>query len=548
MRRGFWVMMVVFLSMAMVFPSGWIQAEKDVGSPPPPKPMGKWVPEDPAGTPGTWFLGAEPSSTEDKPPVVFVQGLHGQAQSWYEDTEYYGINDMYEYAYNHGYRTAFVQLHDAGGEAADMYDNGELLAGMLEEISAHFGEPVNIVAHSKGGVDSQAALIHSGAWLHVGRVVTLASPHRGSHLADLAYSSWAGWLAELLGARDPGTESLQTGSMEQFRSVTDSHPDAEKNTYITTAGTSWGPFPSALWTGGAYLSAYGENDGLVNLWSTSLPYGHHLFTADYDHDQIRLGRTSFPRIEPYLKTTDKLSSDADRSEEVAAAAMEEFAGEPERIVNGGPLEAGKLVEQSIPVNSGEQEAVFSVMTDNAEDRVVLVSPSGRTYNPESREYFRGKDSQIFSGAHVQAFRIDQPEAGDWNIRITSSEGGAYLLTTTFTGANSVQLQLNPPNRSGEKVPVRLKMKDPQRWQLDRFDVQMRVVPPETGKTEATEEKMYRGRLTPSQKEETGVFTGELPALKDSGVYNLTLDIRGMTRKGESFRRTVIQSFYVPDRD
>lgn len=96
---------------------------------------------------------------------------------------------MYELAYANGYRTAFVQLYDAAGNgSARPEDNGKLLAQMLAQISAYFGQKVNIVAHSKGGPDTQAALVEYGAYPYVNKVVTLSSPHYGSDLANLAYS------------------------------------------------------------------------------------------------------------------------------------------------------------------------------------------------------------------------------------------------------------------------------------------------------------------------------------------------------------------------
>ncbi|MBG9580635.1 hypothetical protein ABE42_15840, partial [Bacillus thuringiensis] len=51
------------------------------------------------------------------------------------------------------------------------------------------------------------------------------------------------------------------------------------------------------------MSPYGNNDGLVSEWSTTLPYGTHLFSdVTLDHDSIRTGSAVFSRIEPYLRT------------------------------------------------------------------------------------------------------------------------------------------------------------------------------------------------------------------------------------------------------
>ncbi|MBG9831823.1 esterase/lipase family protein, partial [Bacillus wiedmannii] len=176
---------------------------------------GKVFPPKETFRPGDWFVGATPTQVDPiKSPIVFVQGKNGKANDWYGDTYYHGKNTMYNLAYDAGYQTAFVQLYDAAGTGSvSPWTNGKLLAEKLEAISQHFGKKVNIIAHSKGGIDTQAALVQYGAHRFVDKVITLGSPHYGTHLADLSYSWWAGWLASLLGQQDEGTYALQTGEM-----------------------------------------------------------------------------------------------------------------------------------------------------------------------------------------------------------------------------------------------------------------------------------------------------------------------------------------------
>jgi pimeloyl-ACP methyl ester carboxylesterase len=113
------------------------------------------------GTPGTWYVGATPPNADySKPVLLFVHGKGSCAQTWWGQTTYHGTNDMYTYAYNNGYRTAFVDLY---GDKT-MWDNGSLLNGLIDTIRGYFGvSKLTIVAHSKGGVDSNAALVHFGA-------------------------------------------------------------------------------------------------------------------------------------------------------------------------------------------------------------------------------------------------------------------------------------------------------------------------------------------------------------------------------------------------
>lgn len=553
-----WKAGVLSIAVLLLIPAGGELGAVSTAEAPEPQPAGVVPPpakvEKDGGKggggagsePGTWFVGETPPNLdESKPPIVFVQGLHGQASSWWEDTAYHGANDMYDYAYHHGYRTAFVELYDsAGGDAADMWDNGALLAQQLGEIRQHFGEKVNIVAHSKGGIDTQAALIHSGAHPHVGRVITLGSPHGGSHLADLAYSWWAGWLAELLGVRDAGTESLQTGYMDEFRSVTDSHTHVGKNSYHTSAGTSWGPFLSALWAGGAYLAPHGDNDGMVNVWSTSLPYGQHIFTESFDHDNIRMGSTAFPQIEPTLRSVAPSTLDSEALKEVAASAADAKNSKgSEQVVRGDALTAGTPVEEEIAVESGVGEAIFNLMTGDPSAEVRLISPSGKVYDPQSAPYYRTEaDEGIFRRAVVQGYRISDPEVGQWKVRLVSEKEDAYLLTATWMDSAGVEVDVPASRKSGQDVPVRVQL--PPGWKAKPEDVKVHLIPSKAGSIHQMKAEGFHGKLDETGEKRSS-FTGHLPKLAKSGVYNLTVDVQGVNEKGENFQRTVIRSFHLP---
>lgn len=206
------------------------------------------TPVRPAGTPGSWYSGGTPPDHDPSLPVlVFVHGKGDSAAGWWSDTLYHGPNDMYSYAYDNGYRTAFVDLEPEG----DMWANGQILHQQLVEITGHFDvQRVVIIAHSKGGVDANAAAAFFGAGTMIERVITLGSPHWGTPLADLAFSTWAWWLAALLGQNTDATYVMQTGYMAWFRSVAD---PGDTVPYYTVSGRKCGPFLTALWWGCVYL-------------------------------------------------------------------------------------------------------------------------------------------------------------------------------------------------------------------------------------------------------------------------------------------------------
>ena len=65
---------------------------------------------------GNGFRPKPANYDENKPPILFVQGRNGNADSWYGKTVYHDINDMYDYALKAGYQTVFIQLYDAAGK------------------------------------------------------------------------------------------------------------------------------------------------------------------------------------------------------------------------------------------------------------------------------------------------------------------------------------------------------------------------------------------------------------------------------------------------
>ncbi len=546
MLRRSWCWVISLLLIFFILPVGSALGENGDIPLPLPAPIGKakasteaLPPPDNDTTPGTWFLGASPPDADlNNPPIVFVQGLNSQAQSWWSETVYHGMNDMYQTAYNRGYRTAFVQLHDAGGNPSSPWDNGKLLAQMLADIYRYFGQKVNIVAHSKGGPDTQAALIHYGAYPYVNNVVTLGSPHYGSHVADLAYSWWAGWLAELLGQKSDATYSLQTGEMAKFREVTDNHPNVSKNTYYTAAGTSWGPALSTLWFGGAYLSAHGDSDGLVNVWSTRLPYGHHVFTNDVDHDEIRTGTASFAQIDPVLKAIQ-----ATDPENALYRMVPSVAGKTRsnHFVRGGPLSASQAKTETIPVDGSSDSMVFSVLTKSPHTEIKLVSPSGRVYTKKSSHFLQTTDQGFFKGAAVQMFQIkNRTESGNWVIEMKSQQTDAYLLVVTFPGEEEVSVSL-PVITDQLNLPIHVKWNHVKSRDSGHIRGTVKVIPPQDG-TDRKALNIETIPLTKKTRNHSDLYT-QLQ-VKKSGTYNLTIEIKGKTTDGKPFARTIIRSVHV----
>ncbi len=237
------------------------------------------------GTPGKWYTGEKIDNVlENSFPILFVHGINRSSTTWRVD------NDMAEVTAKNRIETAYIDLHPAD----DMWKNGRLLAEKLKDIYQYFNEKVVVVAHSKGGIDTQAALVHYGASPYVSRVLTLSSPHHGSELADLAYSKWAGWLTDALKSKSKAVFSLQTAYMRAFRFLTDEDKNGNDTPVYTFGGTGWGSMNSELFWGGLYLSRFGQSDGAVTVKSSRLPYGNEVAVKDWSHKTIKEGKYIFP--------------------------------------------------------------------------------------------------------------------------------------------------------------------------------------------------------------------------------------------------------------
>jgi pimeloyl-ACP methyl ester carboxylesterase len=276
------------------------------------------------------YYGAVPPGGGSGPVLVFVHGLGGLAQDWWGPAFYdadEGNNDMYVLAYSRGYRTAFVTLN-ANGERSpgnDFWVNGKTLAQQIAIIADRYGvDRVDVIAHSKGGIDIQAAIVGSSEFTgiagRVRNVFTLSTPHQGSELAEFAVSEKGQSLINNLNLPfnvDGALRSLTPDNMRGFRDQVDPIITSQRVRYFTAAGTDWGP-QAGRGTGDTKVTGLlrisgpilqnqaGANDGLVSVVSsklTGLSCASVLFIQPNHHFNILFGRYSFPWIHAAIQRT-----------------------------------------------------------------------------------------------------------------------------------------------------------------------------------------------------------------------------------------------------
>ena len=164
---------------------------------------------------------------------------------------------------------------------ASIETNAEAIAGRIDEILARTGsEKVNIIAHSKGGLDARMAASSFGCGDRIASITTIATPHRGSKTIDRLFAVprpvWSmaafavdNWI-RVVGDKKPDLLKLcEDFTTERMKDFNKSNPDVPGIFYQSFACVMSHPFSDInLSTANAVVKHFeGENDGLVSVES-----------------------------------------------------------------------------------------------------------------------------------------------------------------------------------------------------------------------------------------------------------------------------------------
>ena len=159
--------------------------------------------------------------------------------------------------------------------------NARYLCGRIDDILTKTGsEKVNIIAHSKGGLEARMAASKLGYGAKMASITTVGTPHRGSKtfsiflkapsaffsVAAFAVNNWI----RLVGDKKPDfkrvCEEFSVSHMESFNLE---NPDSPDVFYQSAAGVMTHPFSDInLSTANFILNRIeGANDGLVSVES-----------------------------------------------------------------------------------------------------------------------------------------------------------------------------------------------------------------------------------------------------------------------------------------
>jgi triacylglycerol lipase len=212
-------------------------------------------------------------------PVVFCHGLlafstlHGQLPR-----EWNSFSSLRELLQQRGFRVLFPQV----GPTSSVAHRAQQLR---EQICRWTQEPINLIAHSMGGLDARYLITHLGMAERVRSLTTIATPHHGTWLADWFLDNYRRRIPllpalELLGLDLSGFADCRPAACAAFNART---PDAPGVRYFSFGGAvPLEQLHPLLRRPGSLLAAVeGPNDGMVSV--ASAHWGEYLGTLAADH-------------------------------------------------------------------------------------------------------------------------------------------------------------------------------------------------------------------------------------------------------------------------
>lgn len=178
---------------------------------------------------------------------------------------------------------------------ASVEDNAKVIRDTIKKIAEAEGKEVVIIGHSKGGVDSTAALAqYPELYEHVRAVIAMQTPYGGTPVAtDIASNqTLLGLVGSAIKRLFKGDQRALTDLTYQARQafVHENTYDASKVATVSYA-TTGGPTVSTVGPAAAYMRRqYGlESDGLVPKDDAVVPGSDVVYANDQDHASPVMG-------------------------------------------------------------------------------------------------------------------------------------------------------------------------------------------------------------------------------------------------------------------
>ena len=156
---------------------------------------------------------------------------------------------------------------------------------LREQILHWTREPVNLIAHSMGGLDARHMIARLGMGDHVASLTAVSTPHRGSYLADWFLANYRQRVPLLLALEAVGinVDGFKDCRPSVCRKFNEENPDHPKVRYFSYGGdvpqSRLSPFLRRAWN--ILTPVEGPNDGMVSV--AAARWGEYLGPVHADH-------------------------------------------------------------------------------------------------------------------------------------------------------------------------------------------------------------------------------------------------------------------------
>ncbi|GIW82412.1 MAG: hypothetical protein KatS3mg105_4219 [Gemmatales bacterium] len=212
-------------------------------------------------------------------PVVFCHGMLAFSMlKMYRPEDRNSFSRLRPFFRERGIHALFPQVSATSGVA-------DRAVELRDQILAWTNEPINLIAHSMGGLDARYLITHLGFANRVKSLTTISTPHRGTYLADWFQENFRRRVPlllalETLGINVKGFSDCRLEPCKRFNEETPDHPDVAYFSYAGDVNCQrLTPVLRRAWC--LLTPVEGPNDGMVSVASSR--WGEFLGTIHADH-------------------------------------------------------------------------------------------------------------------------------------------------------------------------------------------------------------------------------------------------------------------------
>ncbi|QDO88399.1 hypothetical protein FNH13_08625 [Ornithinimicrobium ciconiae] len=464
-------------------------------------------------------------------PTVFAHGIISESKIW---------RDLW----SPRLQEVGIYTHDTldMGWLDSIANNAAEIGGAVEETRERYGvDSVNMVVHSKGGLDSRHYVENNEG---VDRIVQLGTPNAGSPLADLAQVillKVGGLGGSLIGGlAAPAGVQLTTPYMWLYNNTHALSPEVD---FSVMAG-DYDPAGCVLacLVDRFLLQVTGQGDTIVPLWSahrfaSMLPYTHNSSGTTKDathsglHKSTAILQVMRPTVEqPGLDDAGVVASTPSASS--APAAEGPVAQLPQHTATVGGLASGGSGDHEVPIDASSPTFVSVLYTAGTPLTVELLSPSGDRVTP-STPGVEFEDREV-EGTRLAVYLLPSPEVGAWTVEVGGGGADTAYAIHAWPVDSSVSLTVDLPEpsvASGAAVPVHATLVDGV-TPLTGAEVSAHVLRPDDSSVEVS---LVDDGTGADETAGDGVYSGTLTTAA-VGMYRVGIDASGDTDEGTPFSR------------